>query len=72
MFTKSITPFWLTVLNRLAAADQRYRDAQKLKSLPSERLADMGMSRTDADRAFVRDQYNRPVDSIPLPLTSRS
>ena len=72
MFTNKTAPIWLTILNRLASADQRYRDAQKLKSLPTERLVDMGMSRADADRAFLSDTYKRPVDSAPFPITRRA
>ena len=69
MNTHKTTPIWLTILNRLAAANQRYRDAQKLKSLPCERLEDMGMTRRDADRAFLNDKYSRPADRKALPIT---
>ncbi|MDK3018370.1 hypothetical protein [Pseudodonghicola flavimaris] len=44
----------LRLLNWIADADNRYRQKQQLKSLPAERLDDMGMSRRDADRAFSR------------------
>lgn len=66
------TPFWLTFLNRLAAADQRYRDERKLKSLPEHRLGDMGLTRADADRAFIRTRYSRPVDRTPMPIARRT
>lgn len=66
------TPFWLNLLDRLVTADQRYREAQKLKSLPAERLEDMGLTRADADAAFLRDRYNRPADRDMLPITSRA
>ena len=69
--TKS-TPIWLTILNRIASADQRHRDAQKLKSLSKENLADMGMTREDANNAFLRDRYSRPVDSARLPIARRA
>lgn len=62
-------PIWLTVLNWIADADRRFREAQKLKSLSDEHLADMGMTRADADRAFLRKPVDRPADRAPLPLS---
>ena len=69
--TKS-NPIWLTLLNRIAAADQRYRQAQKLKSLPGYRLEDMGMTREDADQAFLRDRYSRPADRDAMPIARKA
>ena len=66
------TPIWLTILNCLSVADLRYREARKLKSLSEEHLADMGITRADADRAFLRDRYSRPVDHTALPLSHRA
>lgn len=69
--TKS-TPIWLTLLNRIAAADQRFRQAQKLKSLPAYRLEDMGMTREDADQAFLRHRYSRPADRAAMPIARKA
>ena len=43
-------PFWLRALNWLADRDAAYRSAQKLRSMPDERLDDMGITREQADR----------------------
>ena len=51
-------PFLLNVLNWIAERDRRYREKQKLLSLPDERLEDMGMTRKDANMAFYQ-QWNR-------------
>jgi uncharacterized protein YjiS (DUF1127 family) len=51
-------PLWLRALNWLARADNAYRQKQMLKSLPDERLEDMGLSRRDADIAFYRRGSN--------------
>ena len=42
-------PLLFRVLTWLAERDRRYREAQKLRSLPRERLDDMGMSRSDVE-----------------------
>ncbi len=72
MTTTKNTPIWLTVLNFLADSDQRYREAQCLKSMPDERLEDMGLTRTDANRAFLRHKYSRSVDRNAIPITPRA
>ncbi|HCQ64800.1 MAG TPA: hypothetical protein DIU07_06345 [Rhodobacteraceae bacterium] len=41
-------PFWLRALNWLADRDAAYRSAQKLRSMPDERLDDMGITREQA------------------------
>ena len=61
---------WLTLLNRIVAADQNFREAQKLKSLPEHRLDDMGLTREDADRAFLQHRYSRPADRAAVPLAN--
>ena len=71
MTTTNTTPIWLTILNRLAAADQRHREAAKLKSMPADRLEDMGMTRADVDKAFLRDRYARPADDAAMPIVGR-
>ncbi len=48
------TPMWLCALNWLAARDQSYRAAQKLRDMPVERLEDMGLTREDTRSAFKR------------------
>lgn len=63
------TPIWLIVLNHLAVADQRFRDAQKLKLLSDERLEDMGMTRSDAEGAFQRKRSTRPTERKQLALS---
>ena len=68
MTTTKSTPIWLALLNRIAAADQRYRQARELKSLPAYRLEDMGLTREDADQAFLRDRYSRPADRAAMPI----
>lgn len=47
-------PFLLRLLDAYAAWDARQRDAHKLREMPDERLADMGMTRADARAAFRR------------------
>ena len=68
MTTTKTTPIWLAILNRIAAADQRHREAGKLKSMPAERLEDMGITRADVGKAFLGDRYSRPADHAALPI----
>lgn len=72
MTKRRSAPIWLMILNRIVAADQRYREAQKLKSLPAYRLKDMGMTREDADRAFLRDRYSSPADRAAMPIARKA
>ena len=53
-------PLWLRALAWLAAGDADWRDARKLAALPDHRLADMGMRREDAARAFDRPAAPTP------------
>ena len=55
----SDTPILLRALNWLAARDRRYRDAQKLRHMPDERLLDVGLTRLQAKQAFYRADRNR-------------
>lgn len=55
-------PLWLRALAWLAARDAEWRAARKLATLPDHRLADMGMDREDAARAF-----DRPAPVTPAP-----
>ncbi|GHF54589.1 DUF1127 domain-containing protein [Seohaeicola zhoushanensis] len=50
----SSRPFLLRLLDALVAWDARHRDAHKLRNMTDERLADMGMTRSDAENAFRR------------------
>jgi uncharacterized protein YjiS (DUF1127 family) len=68
MTRKTHTPLWLRLLNRLAAADYRYRQAARLRDMPDFLLEDMGISRADADRAFLQSPFDRPADRKPLTL----
>ncbi len=52
-------PFFLRALNWLAERDRSYREAQKLRNMPSERLDDMGMTREDAENAFRKPSRDR-------------
>lgn len=54
------TPLWLRLLNRLAALDGRYRQAARLRDMPDFMLEDMGITRADADRAFLSSPFDRP------------
>ena len=63
------SPFWLTILNRLASADQRYRQSRKLRSLPDERLSDLGISRAEAEAEFLSNRFSRLADKAPIPLS---
>lgn len=56
------TPIWLKALNWLAEKDHSYRQAQTLRQMPSERLDDMGLTRAEADRAFLRKPFDRKAD----------
>ena len=42
----------LRALNWLAERDRRYREAQKLRRMPGERLDDVGLTRHEAEIAF--------------------
>lgn len=68
----SRTPFWLRLLNRLAALDGRYREASRLRDMTDFMLEDMGITRAEADRAFLSSPVDRPADRAPLPLTRRA
>ena len=46
------TPIWRRALNWLAQRDAAYRQAQKLRAMPDERLDDMGITREQVDRLF--------------------
>lgn len=72
MTRKTQTPIWLTALNWLVEKDRRYREAQTLKTMPYERLDDMGLTRKEADRAFLAKPFDRPADRAPMPLALRT
>jgi uncharacterized protein YjiS (DUF1127 family) len=55
----SSTPILLRALNWLAARDRRYRDAQKLRHMPDERLLDMGLTRMQANQVLYRSGRER-------------
>lgn len=65
------TPLLLRFLNLIADADSRYRQKQKLKNLPDERLEDMGMTRRDADMAFYQRGSNHPREQWQHPIRTR-
>lgn len=65
----SRTPVWLRLLNRLAALDGRYRQASRLRNMSDYMLEDMGITRAEADRAFLSSPFDRPADRTPMPLT---
>lgn len=44
----------VSLLGWLVEANRRYRESVKLRNLPDERLYDMGLSRNEADTAFLR------------------
>lgn len=52
--TDSPKPFLLRLLFAVASWEARQREAHKLRNMPDERLADMGMTRADAENAFRR------------------
>ncbi len=67
--TQSPRPtFLLRLLKWLAAHDNAYRQNCKLRELPVSRLADMGMTRHDANTAFYRRTANRPADCAPITI----
>lgn len=55
---RQIAPF-ARLLAWLIARDAAWRSARKLAEMPDERLADMGISRAEADTAFLRRFANR-------------
>lgn len=63
------TPIWLNALNWLAERNYQYREARKLAELPPERLADLGLTRAEADRAFLRKPFDREADRALIKLT---
>lgn len=67
--TETIGAYLLRVLNQLADLDGAYRERQKLKSMPGHRLADMGMTRADANRSFY-GQRGLQADNAPAPITT--
>jgi uncharacterized protein YjiS (DUF1127 family) len=69
MTRKTRTPIWLKALNWLAEKNGQYRQARKLEEMPDERLADLGLTRTEADSAFLRKPFDRPADRELLKLT---
>jgi uncharacterized protein YjiS (DUF1127 family) len=48
-FTARIASSLFAALNRVAAADAAYRQADRLRHLSDDHLADMGLSRRDAE-----------------------
>ena len=44
----------VSLLGWLVEANRRYRESVKLRNMPDERLYDMGISREEADAAFLR------------------
>lgn len=69
MTRKTRTPLWLIILDWLAEKDSRYRQARALADMPAERLADIGLTRAEADRAFLRKPFDRPADRELIKLT---
>lgn len=65
----TIGAYLLRVLNQLSDLDSAYRQRQKLKSMPGHRLADMGMTRANANRAFY-GQRGMQADNAPAPITT--
>jgi uncharacterized protein YjiS (DUF1127 family) len=59
--------FALRLLDRLVALDAGYRNAHALANTTDARLADMGISRKDAEAEFAR--YTGQCD-IPAPSTA--
>ena len=58
--TRSVSSFHpyrnpaVSLLGWLVEANRNYRESVKLKNMPDERLYDMGISREEADTAFLR------------------
>ena len=52
----------LTPLRWLLHLDAAYRQYRALKEADAERLADMGISRKAADRAFYRQFADKKID----------
>ena len=52
----------LTPLRWLLHLDAAYRQYRALKNADAERLADMGISRKAADRAFYRQFADKKID----------
>ena len=63
-------PFLLRLLNWIVEANRQYREKQKLQKMPDERLADMGLTRKEANTAFYR-QVSRVRDLESLPISTR-
>jgi uncharacterized protein YjiS (DUF1127 family) len=65
--TRAKGPIAIRFLNWLVALDAGYRNAQKLASASDEHLADMGISRSEADAEFQRClgtvEYRNPIGS---------
>jgi len=60
-------PPLVRLLNWFAEHDRRFREKQRLNNLPIERLADMGMTRKDADSAFYQTR-DCAEDKHPVPI----
>lgn len=67
--TRIAAPF-LTALDWIVTRDAAYRQSRKLNGMSDERLADMGLTRADAQGAFVDTPTNRrPRDTDRIPLS---
>ena len=66
----NIAPKTSSVLLRIL--NSTYRQATKLRNTSDERLADMGLTRQDANRAFFSRYGNKPADRAPMALQTRS
>ncbi|MDK3018373.1 hypothetical protein [Pseudodonghicola flavimaris] len=64
------TPIWLRILNWVADRDAAYRATQKLRSMPEDRLEDMGMSRRAANAAFYGRGSRRADHGASVRLTA--
>ena len=56
-------PLAVRLINWLVALDAGYRNAHTLATATDDRLADMGLSRTEAEAAFTR-RFG-PLDNAP-------
>ena len=66
--TSKTSSILLNILNWIAEKDAIYRQATKLRNTPDERLADMGLTRQQANRAFFARYGHESADRQPMIL----
>ncbi len=62
------TPILLSILRWLVKLDSKYRQAHKLRTMPDDRLADMGLTRKQVNQKFHQKFGKKIADREPIVL----